>query len=246
MTVTCALMGRTSSHSSHSSDQIKISVIVPVLDEENAIGATLQALLSLRPYEIIVVDGGSTDGTRAICEQFGVSVLISEPGRARQMNCGAKNARGDLLLFLHADTILPGSALEDIRKALRDPNCPGGRFDLEIDGAHWMLKIVARLINYRSRITKIATGDQGIFVRRAVFESIGGFEDIALMEDIAFCHALKRVGPIACLTTRVITSGRRWEGDGVWRTIIRMWALKLGYLAGVSPRRLKQFYADTR
>jgi len=226
--------------------QLRISVILPVLNEEHVIGSTLQALLSLMPYEIIVVDGGSTDGTRAVCDQFGVRVLTSEPGRARQMNCGARDATGDVLLFLHADTTLPASALNDISTAMRDPDCPAGRFDVEIEGAHWMLKIIAWLINYRSRITKIATGDQALFVRRAVFETMGGFQDIPLMEDIAFCRALKRMGPMDCLRTRVITSGRRWERDGVWRTIIKMWMLKLGYLAGVSPERLKQYYADTR
>jgi rSAM/selenodomain-associated transferase 2 len=198
------------------------------------------------PYEIIVVDGGSTDGTRAVCDQFGVRVLTSEPGRARQMNCGARDATGDVLLFLHADTTLPASALRDISAAMRDPDCPAGRFDVEIEGAHWMLKIIARLINYRSRITKIATGDQALFVRRSVFEKIGGFPDIPLMEDIALCRTLKRLGPMACLSSRVITSGRRWEKDGVWRTIIKMWTLKVCYLAGVSPRWLKQYYADTR
>jgi rSAM/selenodomain-associated transferase 2 len=226
--------------------QQRISVILPVLNEEHVIASTLQALLSLMPYEIIVVDGGSTDGTRAVCDQFAVRVLTSEPGRARQMNCGARDATGDVLLFLHADTTLPASALKHISAAMYDPDCPAGRFDVEIEGVHWMLKIIARLINYRSRITKIATGDQALFVRRSVFETMGGFQDIPLMEDIAFCRALKRIGPMACLRTCAITSGRRWERNGVWRTIIKMWALKLGYLAGVSPERLKQYYADTR
>jgi len=226
--------------------QAKISVIVPVLNEEHVIAPTLQALLSLAPYEIIVVDGGSADRTRQVCEQFGVKVLSSERGRAHQMNRGAGEATGDLLLFVHADTRLPMSALNEITAALRDADCPGGRFDIEIDGAHWMLKIIGALINYRSRMTKVATGDQALFVRRAIFEAMGGFPDIPLMEDIAFCRALKRIGPMACLHTRVITSGRRWEKDGVWRTILKMWTLKLCYLAGVSPGRLKQYYADTR
>lgn len=235
-----------------------ISVIIPTLNEESTLAHTLEHTFQLGFDEIIVVDGGSTDRTRGIVLHFAMSRersdLISCPvtstnascGRATQMNAGAALSRSDVLLFLHADTTLPASALQDVSAAMRDPNCPGGRFDLEIDGAQWMLKVIARLINCRSRITKVATGDQALFVRRPVFETMGGFQDIPLMEDIAFCRALKCVGPIACLTTRVITSGRRWETHGVWRTIIKMWALKLGYLAGVSPHHLKRFYADTR
>jgi rSAM/selenodomain-associated transferase 2 len=225
---------------------MRISVILPALNEEMTIGASLQALLELAPDEIIVVDGGSTDRTQQICTRLPVKVIPSNRGRARQMNLGASQASGDVLLFLHADTKLPASALSDITAALRDPNCPGGRFDVEIDGSHWMLKLVAVLINQRSRLTRVATGDQAIFVRRSVFQSIGGFQDVPLMEDIAFCRALKHIGPIACLRSRVITSGRRWESDGVWRTIFTMWMLKLCYWAGVSPQRLKKYYADTR
>jgi rSAM/selenodomain-associated transferase 2 len=225
---------------------MRISVILPVLNEERTIGASLQALLALAPDEIIVVDGNSTDRTRQICARLRVNVITSNRGRARQMNLGANEASGDVLLFLHADTRLPASALSDIAAALRDPDCPGGRFDVEIDGTHWMLKLVAVLINQRSRLTRVATGDQAIFVRRSVFQSISGFQDVPLMEDIAFCRALKHIGPIACLRSRVITSGRRWESDGVWRTIFTMWTLKLCYLAGVSPQRLKKYYADTR
>jgi rSAM/selenodomain-associated transferase 2 len=162
------------------------------------------------------------------------------------MNRGAREASGDVLLFLHADTRLPPTAFADIAGALGDPRYLGGRFDVELDGEHWLLPLVGRMISYRSRISKVGTGDQAIFVRRAVFERMHGFADIPLMEDIAFCRALKRLGGIACLRSRVITSARRWEADGVWRTILRMWILKLGYLAGVAPARLKQFYADTR
>ena len=225
---------------------MNVSIIIPVLNEEKTIGATLRELIDLRPHEIIVVDGGSGDRTREIAEEFSVQVLHSERGRARQMNNGARRATGDALLFLHADTRLPASAMSDIADALRDVHCLGGRFDLELQGRHWMLKIIGTLINFRSRTTKVGTGDQAIFVRREVFMRIGGYPDIPLMEDIALCRALKRLGAIACLRSRVITSARRWENDGVWRTIVRMWTLKFLYLAGVSPARLKRFYADSR
>ena len=225
---------------------MNISVIVPVLNEEKSIAATLEALLPLTPYEVIVVDGGSSDRTREIAARFPVKIISSEHGRARQMNRGAREASGDVLLFLHADTRLPPTAFADIAGALGDPRFLGGRFDVELDGEHWLLPLVGRMISYRSRISKVGTGDQAIFVRRAVFERMHGFEEIPLMEDIAFCRALKRLGGVACLRSRVITSARRWEADGVWRTILRMWTIKWLYFAGVSPARLKQFYADTR
>jgi rSAM/selenodomain-associated transferase 2 len=227
---------------------INVSVIVPVLDEEKTIATTLDALIALAPHEIIVVDGGSTDRTAEICQQFDVDVkvMVSARGRARQMNFGAKAASGDILLFLHADTTLPNSAFDDIRLALGDSRYVGGRFDVELAGQHWMLKVIGAMINYRSRLSKVSTGDQAIFVRRFVFEQIGGYPDIPLMEDVAFCRMLRHTGEIACLKSRVMTSARRWEIDGVWRTILRMWALKLLYLAGVSPNRLKQYYADAR
>jgi rSAM/selenodomain-associated transferase 2 len=225
---------------------MNISVIVPVLNEEKTIATTLEALVTLAPYEIIIVDGGSADRTRELAGQFQVKVISSDRGRGRQMNRGASEASGDVLLFLHADTRLPASALNDIKAALGEPRYLGGRFDVELAGAHWLLPLVGRLISYRSRISKVATGDQALFVRRQVFERIRGFPDMPLLEDVAFCRTLKRLGEVACLRSRVVTSARRWEVDGVWRTIFRMWIIKLLYLVGVSPARLKQFYADTR
>jgi rSAM/selenodomain-associated transferase 2 len=225
---------------------MRISVIIPVLNEEKSIGSTIAALTALAPHEIITVDGGSTDRSREICVQFGARVIAAGRGRARQMNRGAEAASGDTLLFLHADTRLPPSGLRDISAALSDPCYLGGRFDVELDGDHWMLKLIGALISYRSRVTKVGTGDQGIFVRRGVFEMLGGFPDLPLMEDIAFCRSLKRLGAVACLRSKVVTSARRWETDGVWRTILKMWTLKTLYLAGVSPVRLKRYYADTR
>ena len=225
---------------------MNISVIVPVLNEEKTIAASLQALLTLTPCEIIIADGGSADRTLELAKSFPVKVISSERGRGGQMNRGAAEARGDVLLFLHADTRLPASALNDIDAALNEPRYVGGRFDVELAGDHWLLPLVGRLISYRSRLSKVATGDQALFVRREVFERMGGFPDMPLLEDIAFCRTLKRLGDVACLRSRVVTSARRWEVDGVWRTIFTMWIIKLLYFAGVSPARLKRFYADTR
>jgi rSAM/selenodomain-associated transferase 2 len=223
-----------------------VSVIIPTLNEEKSIAQVLADAVALRPHEVIVVDGGSKDRTREISEQLGAVVMITGPGRARQMNCGARRATGDILLFLHADTHLPPAALHDIVAALKNPRYVGGRFDVDLDGNHWLLKIIGAMINQRSRITKVGTGDQAIFVRREVFARMGGFPDIPLMEDIAFCRALKRLGGIVCLRSKVRTSARRWETEGIWRTVIKMWTLKLLYFAGVSPVTLKRFYADAR
>jgi rSAM/selenodomain-associated transferase 2 len=225
---------------------MRISIVIPVLNEEKSIATTLAALAPLKPHELIIVDGGSTDSTREICKRLGAAVLSAPRGRGRQMNHAARQATGDVLLFLHADTRLPNSAFADMHAALRNPQCVGGRFDVQLEGSHWMLRMIGAMISLRSRISKVATGDQAIFVRREIFDELGGYPDIPLLEDVAFSRALKRKGAVACLRSRVVTSARRWEADGIWRTIFRMWTLKLFYFLGVSPVRLKRYYGDTR
>ena len=188
---------------------MRISVIIPALNEESGISATIESIIPLQPQEIIVVDGGSTDRTVAICRELGICVLSSARGRATQMNVGARHATGDALLFVHADTQLPCSALDDICRALADPRTVGGRFDVRLEGKHWMLKLIGVMINLRSRLSKVATGDQAIFVRRAVFAELGGYPDLPLMEDVALARALRRRGMVASLRSRVTTSARR-------------------------------------
>ena len=225
---------------------MRISVIIPALNEEKSIAATIASIVPLRPHEIIVVDGGSTDGTVAVCRELDQRLLAAPRGRATQMNFGAQQATGEVLLFIHADTRLPFSAFNDIGRALSDPRIVGGRFDVRLEGAHWMLRLIGAMISWRSRWSGVATGDQAIFVRRDVFAELGGYPDLPLMEDIALSRALKRRGRIACLRSHVVTSARRWEAEGLWRTIFKMWALKSLYLIGVSPIRLKRYYGDAR
>jgi rSAM/selenodomain-associated transferase 2 len=216
-----------------------ISIVVPALNEAPLIGAALTALAPLRArgHEVIVVDGGSEDGTREIAAPLCDRVLAAPRGRARQMNAGARAARGDALVFLHADTRLPADAGAQISNGLRTRLW--GRFDVAIEGRHRLLPVIARAMNLRTRQTGIATGDQAIFVRR---EAFAGFPEIALMEDVAFSREMKRRGRPACVRSRVLTSGRRWESRGVLRTVALMWQLRLLYFLGSAPEALARRY----
>ena len=225
-----------------------ISVIIPTLNEHAIIRPTLGRLSHPAFSQVLVVDGGSTDATVAAVASAipSAMVLTSHAGRARQMNAGAAAATGDVLLFLHADTLLPVTAAEDIQTACTDSDVVGGRFDARLDRDQGLFWAVCRLMSWRSRLTGIATGDQAIFVRRTVFERIGGFPDIPIMEDIAFSARLKRTGRIAALRSCVVTSSRRWERQGPVQTILLMWWLRLLFFLGVKPDRLKRLYADVR
>jgi rSAM/selenodomain-associated transferase 2 len=222
----------------------RLSIVMPCLDEAAGIAAVLTPLQAYRAggHEVIVADGGSSDGTVECARPLADRVIGCGRGRARQMNAGAAAATGDLLLFLHADTCLPAEADRLIRKGLAAGGRCWGRFDVRLSGALPMLRLVEGLMNTRSRLTGIATGDQAIFVTRQAFESVGRYPEIPLMEDIALSTRLRRIGRPLCLSARVVTSSRRWERDGVWRTILRMWRLRLAYFLGADPRELARRY----
>ncbi len=225
---------------------MSVSVIIPTLNEERALAETLSRAREPGVGEIIVVDGGSLDGTRAVAARLADSVLSAACGRALQMNAGAQRAAGDVLLFLHADTLPPAGFAAAVITACGGPNVVGGRFDVELQPSTPLLRLTGELMNWRSRLSRIATGDQAIFVRREVFERLGGFAEIPLMEDVDFSRRMKRAGGVACLRQRVTTSARRWQQHGVVKTIMLMWSLRALYFFGVSPLRLRRLYDDAR
>jgi rSAM/selenodomain-associated transferase 2 len=222
-----------------------LSIIMPVLDEGEGIAVALDALADLRVLgtEVIVVDGGSRDATVQRARLRADHVISSARGRAVQMNAGATKASGDVLLFLHADTRLPPAADHVVLDGLARSGRAWGRFDIRIAGDHPFLAVVGWLMSVRSRLTGIATGDQAIFVRRDAFQAVGGFEQIPLMEDIALSKRLKRISRPHCVAERVVTSGRRWERDGVLATILLMWRLRLAYFLGADPNELARRYS---
>lgn len=244
---------------------INISIVIPVLNEADNLPRLISHLVHLNPlpHQVILVDGGSTDNSVAVAKKLieglidtSHSVIASQSasngqvadwqvvesaaGRATQMNAGADLATGNILLFLHADTQLPNHAITDIKSAVM--RAEWGRFDVHLDSSEWMLKVVSQMMNWRSRLSGIATGDQAIFVKRELFEQLGGYPDQPLMEDIELCKRLKAIGKPACLNSKVITSPRRWQQYGTWRTILLMWRLRFDYWCGVSADNIKQRY----
>jgi rSAM/selenodomain-associated transferase 2 len=225
-----------------------LSIIIPVLNEAGIIVSALSRLQSFRAagHEIIVVDGGSNDGTPTLSEPLANRVISSPRGRAHQMNAGAEIASGGILLFLHADTLLPENADRLIFSGMARTGKMWGRFDASLSGKHCLFPIIASLMNLRSRIASIATADQAIFVERRLFEAVHGFPEIDLMEDIAMSKILKRTGKPLCLWHRVLTSSRRWEKNGILRTVLQMWFQRLAYFLGVDPRHLARCYNEMK
>jgi rSAM/selenodomain-associated transferase 2 len=220
-----------------------LSIILPTLNEEAWLPAMLRQLQSLRERgaEVLVVDGGSCDATLALCEGLVDQMVQSEPGRARQMIAGAKLASGEIFWFLHADSQLPDSALDAIRGAIAAGN-PWGRFDIELSGRRPLFHLIGWMINLRSRVSGICTGDQGLFVKRELYEQVGGFPQLPLMEDVALAKLLRAEAKPAALQQRIVTSSRRWESNGVWRTIFLMWRLRAAYALGADPAVLARAY----
>jgi len=223
----------------------QLSVVIPALNEAGCIRTLCVALQALRRrgHEVILVDGGSRDRTVELAAPFVDTVLHSDAGRARQMQAGATAAKGSILWFLHADTGVPENCDQLIIQALEHGRTGWGRFDITLSDRNLALDTVARMMNLRSRITAIATGDQGIFVRRSLFEQVGGMPLLPLMEDIALSRSLKKQSRPACIRQPLVTSARRWQQHGITRTIVTMWGLRAAYFLGVSPRHLAKFYA---
>jgi rSAM/selenodomain-associated transferase 2 len=225
-----------------------VSVVIPTLNESRCLRSTLAPLQPLREsgHEVLVVDGGSDDQTRKLASKLADGVLDSRRGRALQMNTGARAARGTILLFLHADTLVSHEALRTLVEDFPGSRRAWGHFEVRLSGGQPMLRIVETMMNLRSRLSGIATGDHGIFVRREAFEEIGGFPEIPLMEDIAISRRLKRVSRPCCPRVRIVTSSRRWEANGIWKTILLMWRLRLAYALGADPADLARSYRTLR
>ncbi|MFP4574950.1 MAG: TIGR04283 family arsenosugar biosynthesis glycosyltransferase [Coleofasciculus sp.] len=223
-----------------------ISVIIPVLNEASTIGSVLDRLVNTDNVEVIVVDGGSRDETVTVARSRNVQVISTPPGRACQMNAGAARAMGDILLFLHADTRLPANFDCLVRQALQEPQIIAGAFKLRIDSQQWGLRLIERLVNWRSRFFSMPYGDQAIFLKATIFHTIGGFPNLPIMEDFEFIRRLQPQGRITIVPAFVLTSGRRWERLGIIKTTLINQLIILGYFWGVSPEKLARWYRGKR
>ncbi len=223
---------------------IRVSVIVPVINEQEQLATTLSHVQLAPGDELIVVDGGSTDQTLDIARKFTSDVLSSPPGRARQMNLGAAHATGEILLFLHADTLLPPAGLDAVRHAMQPQQMVGGAFRLVIEPETPALRLVAWGANLRSRFGQLPYGDQALFVRRSLFETLGGYADEPFLEDVKLVRAIRRHGRLVLLPESVQTSGRRWLNEGVVYTTVRNNVIVGLFFCGVSPGTLKRWYSD--
>jgi rSAM/selenodomain-associated transferase 2 len=219
-----------------------LSIIIPVFNEAEQIQTTIAALLEHSEVELIVVDGGSGDRTVERVESLGITAISSERGRAHQMNAGAAIATGEVLLFLHADTRLPVGYREAIEKTLSQPQVVAGAFTLTIDGRKPALRWIEKMVDLRSRLLSLPYGDQGIFLEASRFRELGGFAPIPILEDFELIGRLKQRGKIAIVPQSVVTSGRRWEKLGIWRTTAINQAIILGYYLGFSPEQLARWY----
>lgn len=225
-----------------------VSFIIPTLNEETVIQKTLDCLQAERAngHEIVLVDGGSQDQTIPLAREYVDHIIQSAAGRSVQMNRGATASQGDILCFLHADTLAPIDCAAVIEEAVTKTGRPWGRFDVRLSGSHSPLRVIETMINFRSRLSGIATGDQGIFVMRTFFEQIGGFPLMPLMEDIQFSKQAKAHSRPVCLSQRLVTSSRRWEQNGIFKTVWLMWRLRLAFYLGADPHQLAQRYRNTR
>lgn len=224
----------------------RVSIIIPCLNESEQVVKTLNALQPLRArgHEVILVDGGSEDDTPSIAKPLVDQVCHSEPGRARQMNLGARAASGDAFCFLHADTLAPDNIDNLIIESLgQSRKKMWGRFDVRLSSTAWPFRIIEWFMNKRSCLTAVATGDQGIFICRNIFNRLGGFADIPLMEDIELSKRLRKVSRPVCIPQRLVTSSRRWEQQGILRTVLLMWSLRLRYFLGSSTASLARAYS---
>jgi rSAM/selenodomain-associated transferase 2 len=225
---------------------LKVSIIVPTLNEAQGLTKTLTQIQQLFPYELVVSDGGSRDGTLEIAEEFAEHVVKGSTGRALQMNEGARVANGDIFLFLHADSRIEPASYEKMLHSLESSEKIGGAFSLYIDSDKWSLRMIARLANLRSKYFGVAYGDQAFFVKNSIFQQMNGFADLPICEDIDFFKRLRKLGPVILLKEKVFTSSRRWLKEGVWYTTLRNILIATFFKLGFPPRILKKWYQAIR